>query len=450
MEEEIVRNVKPNSIEAEQSLLATMLTYKEVISQVEDLLVAEDFYQGYYGIIFENIVELNRQGIVVEMVPLRERMIEKGIPEAVYSVEVFQQIMLQMPYAENAVKYAEIIRDRANMRRIIELLENVQKDCYSLKRPSGEMLDYIQNYLQDIAQRTTGGQELVQIREVVNQVLRNIREAAKVKGTVVGVPTGFIDLDNILTGMHGSELILVGARPAIGKTAFVLNIAQYVIMHTDIPVAIFNFEMNKEQLVQRMLAMDARVDSKVLRTGNLQDEEWMKIFESSNLLGRSKLYIEDNANATIHEVRSRCRMLKEKYNIGLIIIDYLQLMSSGNSRTESRQVEVSEISRGLKILAKELDIPIIALSQVSRAVEARADHRPILSDLRESGSIEQDADVVMMLYREEPYNTELTEEEKRKAEVIIVKHRNGELGTVHLGWQGEYTRFVNLERVRRS
>jgi replicative DNA helicase len=253
----------------------------------------------------------------------------------------------------------------------------------------------------------------------------------------------------MLTGLHGSELILIAARPAMGKTAFVLNIANYVILKTDVPVAIFNFEMNKEQLVQRMIAMDSQVNSQNIRTGNLQDEQWLKLYESSNIIGSTKLYIEDQSNVTIGDIRNKCRKLKQRHDIGLIIIDYLQLMS-GSGRTDSRQQEVSEISRGLKVLAKELDVPIIALSQLSRAVEARPDHRPMLSDLRESGSIEQDADVVMFIYREDKYKDDLPEEDKNKAEIIVAKQRNGATGTIRLGWQGEFTKFVNLERSRRQ
>ena len=300
-----------------------------------------------------------------------------------------------------------------------------------------------------MTQNANNGDDIVPIREVVDNVLRNIREAAKQQGNVTGVPTGFLDLDDMLTGLHGSELILVAARPAMGKTAFVLNIAEYVILKTDVPVAIFNFEMNKEQLVQRMIAMESQVNSQNIRTGNLQDDQWLKLYESSNIIGGTKLFIEDQSNVTIGDIRNKCRKLKQRHNVGLIIIDYLQLMS-GNGRTDSRQQEVSEISRGLKVLAKELDVPIIALSQLSRAVEARTDHRPMLSDLRESGSIEQDADVVMFIYREDKYRDDLPEEDKNKAEIIIAKQRNGATGTVMRGWQGEYTKFVNLERSRRS
>ena len=235
----------------------------------------------------------------------------------------------------------------------------------------------------------------------------------------------------------------------MGKTAFVLNIANYVLLKTDIPVAIFNFEMNREQLAQRMLAMDSLVNSQLIRTGKLQDDQWLKLYESSNIIGSTKLYIADQSTVTIGDIKNKCRQLKQRFGVGLIIIDYLQLMS-GSGRSDSRQQEVSEISRGLKVLAKELEVPIIALSQLSRAVESRVDHRPMLSDLRESGSIEQDADVVMFIYREDKYKDDLPEEDKNKAEIIVAKQRNGETGTIRLGWQGEFTRFVNLEKIRKN
>ncbi len=449
MEEAVIRKTQPNSIEAEQAVLASMLMNREAVVNVADMLKKDDFYQVQYGVIFEAMVELYHEGTAIDVITLTERLREKGVPENVYGIETMQELMSVVSTSANAKKYAEIIKDRANMRRLIKLAENAANDCYALKDSSTNILGHIENEVLELTQQGTGGDDTVPIREVVDNVLRNIREASKQQGNITGVPTGFMDLDDMLTGLHGSELILIAARPAMGKTAFVLNIAQHVILKTDVPVAIFNFEMNKEQLVQRMIAMESQVNSQNIRTGNLQDDQWMKLYESSNILGGTKLFIEDQSNVTIGDIRNKCRKLKQRHNIGLIIIDYLQLMS-GSGRTDSRQQEVSEISRGLKVLAKELDVPIIALSQLSRAVEARTDHRPMLSDLRESGAIEQDADVVMFIYREDVYRDDLPEEDKHKAEIIIAKQRNGATGTVVLGWQGEYTKFVNLERSRRS
>lgn len=449
MEETIIRKVQPHSVEAEQAVLASMLMNREAVVNVADMLMKDDFYQVQYGVIFEAMVELYHEGASIDMITLTERLKEKGVPENVYSIEVMQELLNVVPVSTNAKKYAEIVKDRANMRRLIKMAETIANECYSLKDSSANILSNVENQVLELSQSGGNGDDFTPIREVVDNVLRNIRKASKQQGNITGVPTGFLDLDDMLTGLHGSELILIAARPAMGKTAFVLNIAEYVILKTDVPVAIFNFEMNKEQLVQRMIAMESQVNSQNIRTGNLQDDQWMKLYESSNIIGSTKLFIEDQSNVTIGDIRNKCRKLKQRHNVGLIIIDYLQLMS-GNGRTDSRQQEVSEISRGLKVLAKELDVPIIALSQLSRAVEARTDHRPMLSDLRESGSIEQDADVVMFIYREDKYRDDLPEEDKNKAEIIIAKQRNGATGTVMLGWQGEYTKFVNLEHSRRS
>lgn len=449
MEETIIRKVQPHSVEAEQAVLASMLMNREAVVNVADMLMKDDFYQVQYGVIFEAMVELYHEGASIDMITLTERLKEKGVPENVYSIEVMQELLNVVPVSTNAKKYAEIVKDRANMRRLIKMAETTANECYSLKDSSANILSNVENQVLELSQSGGNGDDFTPIREVVDNVLRNIRKASKQQGNITGVPTGFLDLDDMLTGLHGSELILIAARPAMGKTAFVLNIAEYVILKTDVPVAIFNFEMNKEQLVQRMIAMESQVNSQNIRTGNLQDDQWMKLYESSNIIGSTKLFIEDQSNVTIGDIRNKCRKLKQRHNVGLIIIDYLQSMS-GNGRTDSRQQEVSEISRGLKVLAKELDVPIIALSQLSRAVEARTDHRPMLSDLRESGSIEQDADVVMFIYREDKYRDDLPEEDKNKAEIIIAKQRNGATGTVMLGWQGEYTKFVNLEHSRRS
>lgn len=443
MEETIIRKVQPHSVEAEQAVLASMLMNREAVVNVADMLMKDDFYQVQYGVIFEAMVELYHEGASIDMITLTERLKEKGVPENVYSIEVMQELLNVVPVSTNAKKYAEIVKDRANMRRLIKMAETTANECYSLKDSSANILSNVENQVLELSQSGGNGDDFTPIREVVDNVLRNIRKASKQQGNITGVPTGFLDLDDMLTGLHGSELILIAARPAMGKTAFVLNIAEYVILKTDVPVAIFNFEMNKEQLVQRMIAMESQVNSQNIRTGNLQDDQWMKLYESSNIIGSTKLFIEDQSNVTIGDIRNKCRKLKQRHNVGLIIIDYLQLMS-GNGRTDSRQQEVSEISRGLKVLAKELDVPIIALSQLSRAVEARTDHRPMLSDLRESGSIEQDADVVMFIYRDDYYNHDT--DKKDVAEIIIAKQRNGPIGTIELAWLPNYTKFANMEK----
>lgn len=450
MDEQVIRKIQPNSIESEQAVLASMLASRDAVIIAADMLNPDDFYQSQYGVIFEAMVELYHEGIGIDLITVVERLKVKNISENVYSYQTMQEIVSIDSVSTNIKAYADTVKDRANLRRMIALSEKTAENCYALKDSSSNLLSNMENEILDMTQNDNSSGDIVPIREVVDTVLRNVRAASKIKGNITGVPTGFFDLDDMLTGLHGSELILVAARPAMGKTAFVLNIANYVLLKTDIPVAIFNFEMNKEQLAQRMIAMDSQVNSQNIRTGKLQDDQWYKLYESSNILGSTKLYIEDQSNVTIGDIRSKCRRLKQRYGIGLIIIDYLQLMS-GSGRTDSRQQEVSEISRGLKVLAKELNVPIIALSQLSRAVETRpGDHRPMLSDLRESGSIEQDADVVMFIYRADKYKDDLPEEDKNKAEIIVAKQRNGETGTVKLGWQGEFTRFVNLERSRKN
>lgn len=450
MDEQVIRKIQPNSIESEQAVLASMLASRDAVIIAADMLNPDDFYQSQYGVIFEAMVELYHEGIGIDLITVVERLKVKNVSENVYSYQTMQEIVSIDSVSTNIKAYADTVKDRANLRRMIALSEKTAENCYALRDSSSNLLSNMENEILDMTQNDNSSGDIVPIREVVDTVLRNVRAASKIKGNITGVPTGFFDLDDMLTGLHGSELILVAARPAMGKTAFVLNIANYVLLKTDIPVAIFNFEMNKEQLAQRMIAMDSQVNSQNIRTGKLQDDQWYKLYESSNILGSTRLYIEDQSNVTIGDIRSKCRRLKQRYGIGLIIIDYLQLMS-GSGRTDSRQQEVSEISRGLKVLAKELNVPIIALSQLSRAVETRpGDHRPMLSDLRESGSIEQDADVVMFIYRADKYKDDLPEEDKNKAEIIVAKQRNGETGTVKLGWQGEFTRFVNLERSRKN
>lgn len=285
------------------------------------------------------------------------------------------------------------------------------------------------------------------IRQVVINTLENIERASKTKGNVTGIPTGFTDLDYKTSGLQNSDFILIAARPSMGKTAFVLNIAQYMAFKKDKAVAIFSLEMSREQLMNRLLSMESKVDSQHLRTGNLKDDEWSKLIESAGMIGESRLMIDDTPGISIGEMRSKCRKYKLEHGLDIIIIDYLQLMSgSGKSSSESRQQEISDISRSLKALARELNVPVVALSQLSRAVEQRTDHRPMLSDLRESGAIEQDADVVMFLYREGYYNRDLSEAEQRVAEVIIAKQRNGPIGTVNLLWIPELTKFSDMDR----
>ena len=337
--------------------------------------------------------------------------------------------------------YAEIVREKATLRKMIKINEEIANNCYLENQPLDVIMDAAEKRIFELAQHGNS-QEYTPIKQVVLNALEVIEKASKTKGTVTGIPTGFIDLDYKLSGLQRSDLILVAARPSMGKTAFVLNIAQHVAFRQEKAVAIFSLEMSKEQLVNRLFSLEAHVDAQILRTGNLKDSDWEKLIEGAGTIGKSKLIIDDTSGISITEMRSKCRKYKLEHGLDLIIIDYLQLMSgSGGRSNESRQQEISEISRSLKGLARELNVPVIALSQLSRAVEQRTDKRPMLSDLRESGAIEQDADVCMFIYREDYYIPDT--EDKNIAEIIIAKQRNGPVGTVRLAWMPQYTRFGN-------
>ena len=320
--------------------------------------------------------------------------------------------------------------------------------CYAGKEPVESIMEQTEKSMFQLLQRRTTG-DYVPIKQVVLNALDKIEKASKSKGTVTGIPTGFIVLDYKLSGFQPSDFILIAARPSMGKTAFVLNIAQYMAFKKNKAVAIFSLEMSKEQLVNRLFSLESQVDAQSLRTGNMKDSDWEKLIEGAGIIGQSKLIIDDTPGISISELRSKCRKYKLEHGLDIIIIDYLQLMTGSVGRSsESRQQEVSDISRQLKGLARELNVPVVSLSQLSRAVESRPDKRPMLSDLRESGAIEQDADVVMFIYRDEYYNKD--SEFKKQAEIIIAKQRNGPVGTVNLAWLGEYTKFANLSRQEDS
>lgn len=447
MEEAVIKKVQPHSIEAEQTVIGSMLMNRDVIADVSAILTKEDFYQRQYGEVYYAMVLLYNEGRPVELVPLKEKLKSLGLPESISNLEFMKEVIMAVPTSVSVMEYARIVQDYAVKRRLIQFSETLSNACYVGKDSVDALLEDTEKQIFQIVQEHRGMTEEVPIKQVVMNVLDRIEAAAKSGGRITGVPTGFTQLDYKLSGMHPSELILVAARPAMGKTAFVLNIAQNVVGKSNIPCAIFSLEMDKEQLVSRLIAMDSMVDSSNIRTGDLTGGEWKDVMESAITIGEAPLYIDDTSGITITELRSKCRKLKMRNEkLGLIIIDYLQLMGGGR-RSESRQQEISEISRSLKVLARELKVPIIALSQLSRAVESRDDKKPMLSDLRESGAIEQDADVVMFIYREDYY---LKEESTRPgmADIIIAKQRNGATGTVELVWLGQYTKFANPERKR--
>ena len=444
MEEALIKRILPHSIEAEQSVIGSMLMGREASMAASEILTSDDFYQHQYGVIFDAMVELFNEGKPVDLVTLQNRLREKDVPPEISSMEFVRDLLNAVPTSANVRHYANIVSEKAVLRRLIKLTEEIENDCYLNKEPVEVIMEETEKKMfQLLGQRNSG--DFMPIRQVVINTLENIERASKTKGNVTGIPTGFTDLDYKTSGLQNSDFILIAARPSMGKTAFVLNIAQYMAFKKDKAVAIFSLEMSREQLMNRLLSMESKVDSQHLRTGNLKDDEWSKLIESAGMIGESRLMIDDTPGISIGEMRSKCRKYKLEHGLDIIIIDYLQLMSgSGKSSSESRQQEISDISRSLKALARELNVPVVALSQLSRAVEQRTDHRPMLSDLRESGAIEQDADVVMFIYRDDYYNKD--SENKGIAEIIIAKQRNGPIGTVNLVWLPDYTKFANAER----
>ena len=437
----MLKRILPHNMEAEQSVIGSMLLDRENIGKASELISGEDFYNTQYGVLFDTMCELNDGGKPVDLVTLQERLRTKDVPPEVSSLEFVKELLSAPLISANIKSYAEIVAEKAILRKLIRLNEDIANTCYAGK----ESLEYIledteKRVFQLVQKRSTDS--YVPIRQVVMNAMDKIETAAKNHGNVTGIPTGFLDLDYRTAGMQPSDLVLIAARPSMGKTAFELNLARHAAFKKGLTVAIFSLEMSKEQLVNRMLSMESSVDAQKLRTGQMSDQEWEKLIESAGVIGKSSLIIDDTPGIGIAELRSKCRKYKLEHNLSIIMIDYLQLMT-GNGKTESRQQEISEISRSLKAVARELSVPVIAFSQLSRAVEQRPDHRPILSDLRESGAIEQDADVVMFIYRDDYYNHD--SEKKGIAEIIIAKQRNGPIGTIELAWLPEYQRFMNLE-----
>ncbi len=445
MEEALIKRIMPNSLEAEQSVIGSMIMDKDAIVTAMEMLISEDFYHRQYGILFETMIELYNKSLPVDLVTLQNKLKEKDVPAEIASLEFVRDLVTTVPTSANVKYYAQIVKDNSLRRRLIKLNEEIENECYLGKESVETVMDMTEKKVFDLLSARGGGGDYVPIRQVVMNALEKIENAAKNSGTVTGIPTGFIDLDYRTAGLQPSDLILVAARPSMGKTAFVLNIAQYVAFHEHMCTAIFSLEMSKEQLVNRLFSLESRVDAQALRTGNLSDADWEKLIEGAGVIGNSELIIDDTPGISIAEMRSKCRKYKLEHDLKLIIIDYLQLMSgSGGRSSDSRQQEISDISRSLKALARELSVPVVALSQLSRAVEQRPDHRPMLSDLRESGAIEQDADVVMFIYRDDYYNHD--SEMKGISEIIIAKQRNGPIGTVNLVWLPQYTKFANMEK----
>ena len=442
MEEALIKRVLPHSVEAEQSVIGSMIMDRDAIMTASEVITSEDFYQSQYGVLFDAMLELYNEGKPVDLVTLQERLREKDVPPEISSLEFVRDLLDAVPTSANVRHYATIVQEKSMLRKLIKVNEDIANTCYLAREKTEDILEETEKKIFDLLQyRSTG--DFVPIKQVVLNALDKIEKASKNKGTVTGISTGFIDLDYKTSGFQPSDLILIAARPSMGKTAFVLNVAQHMAFKEGKTVAIFSLEMSKEQLVNRLFSLESKVDSQALRTGNLTDEDWAKLIEGAAVVGKSNLIIDDTPGISIAELRSKCRKFKLEHDLGIIIIDYLQLMSGGK-HSESRQQEISEISRSLKAVARELNVPVVALSQLSRAVEQRPDHRPMLSDLRESGAIEQDADVVMFLYRDDYYNKDT--DKKNIAEVIIAKQRNGPIGTVELVWLPNYTKFANMKK----
>ncbi len=444
MEETLIKRIMPHSLEAEQSVIGSMIMDKDAIMAANEILISEDFYHQQYGVLFDTMVELFNAGLPVDLITLQNKLKEKDAPAEITSLEYVRELLDAVPTSANVKYYAKIVKDHAMRRKLIKLNQEIENECYSGQESVETVMDITEKKVFELLQSRGGSGDFVPIRKVVMNALEKIENSAKSDGNVTGIPTGFVDLDYRTAGLQPSDLILIAARPSMGKTAFVLNIAQYVAFHEDMCTAIFSLEMSKEQLVNRLFSLESHVDAQALRTGNLSDADWEKLIEGAGVIGNSHLIIDDTPGISIAEMRSKCRKYKLEHDLKLIIIDYLQLMSGSGKSSDSRQQEISDISRALKGLARELSVPVIALSQLSRAVEQRPDHRPMLSDLRESGAIEQDADVVMFIYRDDYYNHD--SEEKGISEIIIAKQRNGPIGTVKLAWLPQYTKFANLEK----
>ena len=437
-----IGRIPPHNLDAEQAVLGCMLLDTDIIPTVTELIKGEDFYRDDHREICEAILDLSERAGPIDIITVSEQLQLRGTLDKIGGLDYLANISNSVPTTANARHYAKIVEEKSLLRKLIKASADISSMSYEASEEAVYVLDRAEKSIFDILQkRNTQG--FTHIKDILLETFNRLEELYNSKGFITGIPTGFTDLDYKTAGLQNSDLVLIAARPGMGKTAMALNIAQYASVQRHVPVAIFNLEMSKDQLVNRMLCSEVMVDSQKMRTGKLEDDDWNKIAQALAPLSDAPIYIDDTPGITVMDIRSKCRRLKLEKNLGLVVIDYLQLMQ-GRGKTENRQQEVSEISRSLKILAKELNVSVVTMSQLSRGPESRTDHRPMLSDLRESGAIEQDADIVMFIYRDDYYNPDT--EKKNIAEVIIAKHRNGSTGTVELRWFGEYTKFANLKR----
>ena len=435
--------VPPHDVEAEQAVLGSMLTDKDAVISAIEALKEEDFYRTDNRAIYEAILNLYNRAEPIDIITVKSELESIGKFEQVGGLTYLVSLPDKVPTTANAMKYIKIVEEKSTLRNLIKTANEIIELGYDPTEDVSDIMEGAEKKIFNIMQNKDK-KSYSPIKDVLVDSFTQLEELYNRKQHITGVPSGFVELDYKTAGFHGSDLVLIAARPAMGKTAFALNIATNAAVRANVPVAIFSLEMSKEQLVNRILCSEAMVDSNKVRTGKLEEDDWTKLAGSIGPLSEAEIYIDDTPGISITEIRAKCRKLKLEKNIGMVVIDYLQLVQGSNKRNGSREQEISEISRSLKILAKEIGVPVIALSQLSRAAEQRPDHRPMLSDLRESGAIEQDADIVMFLYRDDYYNKD--SEKKDIAEVIIAKHRGGSTGTVELLWLGSYTKFVNLEK----
>ena len=438
--------IPPNDVEAEQAVIGSMLTDRDAVISAIEVLKEEDFYREDNKTIYEAILNLYNRSEPIDVITLKAELTSMGMFDKIGGLEYIVGLPEKVPTTANVEKYISIVKEKSELRRLIKAANEIIEQGYDPTENIDDIMNSAEkkifNIMQDKDQKSYSP-----IKDVLIDAFTELEQLYNQKQHITGVPTGFIDLDYKTAGLHNSDLILIAARPAMGKSAFALNIATNAALKAKVPAVLFSLEMSKEQMVNRILCSEAMVDSNKVRTGKIDDDDWIKLADTMGDLSEAPIYIDDTPGISINEIRAKCRKLKLEKNIGLVVIDYLQLVQGSSKRAQgSREQEISEISRSLKILAKEINVPVIALSQLSRAPEQRPDHRPMLSDLRESGAIEQDADIVMFLYRDDYYNED--SEDKGLAEVIVAKHRAGSTGTVKLVWLGNYTKFANMERYR--
>ena len=443
MDEALMKRIPPHSMEAERSVIGSMLMRADAAVAAIEILTKEDFYDRQNGILFETMRALNESGKAIDLVTLQDALRKQDLPEEMSSMVFVRDLLTSVPTSANVKEYARIVKEKATLRRLIKTASNIEQNCYAGQQETDVILDQAEKDMFQVLQ-LRAAEEYIPIRTIVYHTLEAISAASRANGKVTGLETGFHDLDYKTSGFQNSDFILIAARPSMGKTALALNICEHMALRKQLPCALFSLEMSSEQLMNRLISLESHVDSQKIRTGKLSDDDWSKVVEASGVIANSNLIIDDTPGITLPEFRSKARKYKLDADIKVIFIDYLQLMAGNGRAGENRQQEISDISRALKSLARELNIPIVALSQLNRSVETREDHRPMLSDLRESGAIEQDADVVMFIYRDDYYHKDT--EDKGIAEVIIAKQRNGPIGTIKLVWLPELTKFGNMTK----